>query len=83
MKNLSHAISATILFALLAVLMFVHGNDAVKVMVLWSLLVGAISQFVAQDEAVAAQTVALYLSWFAILLTIVTMLVATINFTAG
>ena len=83
MRNLAFALSAVILFASLAVLMFVHGNEVVKVMVLWSLLVGAISQFVAQDEAVAAQAVALYLSWLAILLTMATVVVATITFTVG
>ena len=83
MKNLGHALSGVILFGLLAALMFYHGNEIVKVMVLWSLLLGAISQFVAQDEAVVAQAVGLYLAWMAILLTMFTVVTATITFTVG
>jgi hypothetical protein len=63
--------------------MFYHGNEIVKVMVLWSLLLGAISQFVAQDDAVVAQAVGLYLAWMAILLTMFTVVTATITFTVG
>lgn len=78
MKNLGHTLSATVLFTLLASLLFVHGSEFIRASVVLALLSGAIGQFLAQDDGRVAQTVAWYMCWGAIALTVVATIIFTI-----
>lgn len=77
MLNIHYAISAVLLFCTMAVLLFVYGGDWVRVMVIWSLWVGGVSQFIAQDDTVEAKLVGLVMSYFSMLLGLVSLIVFT------
>lgn len=69
MNDLKFAIPAAIFFATLAALLFIFGNEWVRVFIAWGLFVGSLGEFLAQDRNPVAQIVAILFIWAAILLT--------------
>ncbi|QIG66852.1 hypothetical protein EVB31_022 [Rhizobium phage RHph_TM29] len=78
MNKLHFVIPATTLFALLATLLFVRGGEWVQAIVIWALLTGAVSQWIAQDDGPSSQVVAWLMAWFSIFLSIIAVIIFTI-----
>lgn len=77
MLNIHYAISAVLLFCTMAVLLFIYGGEWVMMLVIWSLWVGGVSQFIAQGDTVASKLVGLVLSYLSMLLGLVAIIVFT------
>lgn len=75
MNDLKYAIPAALFFCTLAVLLFTHGTHLVQSTIASSLFIGALGQFIAQDQMPVSQVVALMLSYFAIFLAAVALVV--------
>lgn len=69
--NLLYALSGTILHVVLAILLMQYGNHDIQSLIMFGLLFGAISQFLAQDNRCWVINIALGFSYAGMVLAVV------------
>jgi hypothetical protein len=68
-NDLKYAIPGALMWVTLAYLMFTTGTHIVQSLTLGALFIGALGQFIAQDNMPVAQTASIFISWIAVLMT--------------
>lgn len=77
--NLLYALSGTILHIVLAIMLMLFGSHTVQSIVLFALLFGAVSQFLAQDGRVWVLHIALGMSYIGMGLAAVSVVVFALS----
>jgi len=80
MEDLKFALPGALFFALIAYLLFTTGTPFVQNTVLVALFVGAVGQFVGQDRMPVAQAFSFFLSWIAIVMTAIAIVIKIVSY---